>query len=413
VASNFGAEGVANCLCFLEFLESIETGTPEETLVRLDCSLDSLYSPEFPDETARRVDLMTVHGAKGLEFDVVFLPFLDWRPLAAGKPPPYLLEPSPEGSSMPLIAMGPDRRLTGCDPAYRAVKRLHDGRRLAELKRVLYVAMTRARKHLFLSGLAQDTQQGPKAPKDSALAWILSHTVKHPHSPIPTFLNPPGPEASLEKDKRVFSMPNPMPFEPQPLPYVVDTPSDLAERTLGSNETGNGDGDGYYARIRGTVTHRLVGWLWSKGKLPATQRIATALAAEGMNPDRAATVALEIETELRACQDEAFFKWLLEHPHPSGKSEWPVEAMKQPGVIQSGVLDFVRQEGDRWWIIDFKTSRPKAKEEQAHFLKREADRYRLQLMAYQDMLAKAKGIDPSQVRVGLYFTAIQRWYAFT
>ena len=49
VASRFGAEGVANCLLFLEVLESVETGIPEETLLRLDLALQTLYAPEAPE----------------------------------------------------------------------------------------------------------------------------------------------------------------------------------------------------------------------------------------------------------------------------------------------------------------------------------------------------------------------------
>ena len=121
VAARFGAEGVANCRLFLEVLESIETGIPEETLLRLDLALETLYAPESPDAASAPVDLMTVHGAKGLEFDVVFLPFLDWRPLAVGQHPPYLLERSSEPPGLPLIAMGPDRRLGEPDPGYRVL----------------------------------------------------------------------------------------------------------------------------------------------------------------------------------------------------------------------------------------------------------------------------------------------------
>ena len=44
------------------------------------------------------MELLTVHGAKGLEFHQVFLPFLDWQPLKnESKTPPFLLEEIPGG----------------------------------------------------------------------------------------------------------------------------------------------------------------------------------------------------------------------------------------------------------------------------------------------------------------------------
>lgn len=248
-----------------------------------------------------------------------------------------------------------------------------------------------------------------KAPK----GWIFDHTAKERHDPISIFLNPHGPEVSVETDKTIFSLPSPMPFEPQPVPYLVEMPSELVESALCPGEVAKSDADRYHAVIRGTVTHRLIESLWHTGQLPGTERIATALATEGMNPGRAATVALEIEGELRACQDEDFFSWLLHRSDPCGESEWAMEALRRPGVVQMGILDFVRQDRDLWWIVDFKTSRPEAHQGEADFLKQEAERYRLQLKAYRDILARAKGIDPARIRGGLYFTGIQKWYAVT
>ncbi|NVM21862.1 MAG: UvrD-helicase domain-containing protein [Desulfobacterales bacterium] len=410
VAACFGTEGVANCRCFFEVLESIETGIPEETLVRLDHTLESLYAPEAPDAAGAGVDLMTVHGAKGLEFDVVFLPFLDWRPLAAGKAPAYLLERSPGGSGLPLIAMGADRRLGEPEPGYSAIMRLYKGRKLAEAKRLLYVGITRARKELFLSGLATNTQSGPKPPENSPMALLLEHTAKEQGGPVATFFNPLAQVVPAKKDKKMPSLPRPIPFEQQPVPYLMETPSELAGRTVRKEAAAKDVTEGYHAAIRGTVTHRLIESLWRNGKLPPADRIATALAAEGMNPDQAAGPASEIEAELRACLNEAFFKRLLDRTSPGGKSEWAMEAVKQPEMIRAGILDFVRQDGKNWWIVDFKTSRPEAGQAEEDFLKQEAAGYRPQLTAYRDMLAKKEGIDPGQIRVALYFTSIQKCY---
>jgi ATP-dependent helicase/nuclease subunit A len=477
VAARFGTEGVANCRLFIEVLESIETGIPEETLLRLDLALETLYAPESPDAAGASVDLMTVHAAKGLEFDIVFLPFLDWRPLAVGQHPPYLLERSPEPPGLPVIAMGPDRRLGEPEPSYRLLKRLADGRKVGEARRLLYVGITRARKELFLSGLATNTTgvQGVrntaerthpansskdnstatkgigcrrkavflapdaklsankqcrlKAPKASPLAWILRHTTDHDAELISTFLNPAGPTVAHEKVKRFQPLPDPVPFEGQPLPYLIVTPSELADTSLyaqvdaptlpsplkeKSLEGGEGETEPVeHAAIKGTISHRLIEALWHDGQVPETKRIATALAAEGMNPDEATAIAQEITDEVRACQKEPFFQWLLDRTRPNGESEYAIEAVNQPGKIQTGILDFVKQDGDRWWIVDFKTSRPVAGQTEAEFVKQHVEFYRPQLTAYQAMLAKVKGVDIAQIRVGLYFTSLQQWHEIT
>jgi ATP-dependent exoDNAse (exonuclease V) beta subunit len=165
-----------------------------------------------------------------------------------------------------------------------------------------------------------------------------------------------------------------------------------------------------HAALRGTVTHRLIQTLWHEGTLPPIERIATAIAAEGMNPDKAGAMAEEIATELRACRKEPFFQWLLDRSHPVGRSEYAIEAVKGDNRIQTGTIDFVRQDGDHWWVVDFKTSRPRAGQREAEFVEEQVQYYRPQLGAYQSMLAKSKGIDKSEIRKGLYFTSFQQWH---
>ena len=49
-----------------------------------------------PPGPGLQVEILTVHGAKGLEFHQVFLPFLDWQPLKSeDNTPPFLLEEIP------------------------------------------------------------------------------------------------------------------------------------------------------------------------------------------------------------------------------------------------------------------------------------------------------------------------------
>jgi ATP-dependent exoDNAse (exonuclease V) beta subunit len=162
--------------------------------------------------------------------------------------------------------------------------------------------------------------------------------------------------------------------------------------------------------MRGTITHRLIETLWRDGALPKTERIATAIAAEGIHPETAAAVAQEIADEVTACQGELFFQWLLDRARPHGESEYAIEAMKNPGTIQVGMLDFVRKEEGCWWVVDFKSSRPAAGQPEHEFVEQQVEYYRPQLLAYQSMLAKAKGIDVAKIKTGLYFTSIQQWH---
>jgi ATP-dependent exoDNAse (exonuclease V) beta subunit len=84
--------------------------------------------------------------------------------------------------------------------------------------------------------------------------------------------------------------------------------------------------------------------------------------------------------------------------------------VRKPGTVQTGILDFVKHDGEYWWIVDFKSSRPMEGQTETEFLEQQTAYYRPQLLAYEGMLAQARDIDRERIRIGLYFTSIQQWH---
>ncbi|HTN96909.1 MAG TPA: 3'-5' exonuclease, partial [Nordella sp.] len=108
------------------------------------------------DQSNDVVRIMTVHGAKGLEANIVFLPDTCAPPDDRNEVQPLML-PAPEGKLIPFWRFG-----GGVEAPEVAAKRaLLRDLRLDEYRRQLYVALTRARDELYVCGYTSDDAPRP------------------------------------------------------------------------------------------------------------------------------------------------------------------------------------------------------------------------------------------------------------
>ena len=111
------------------------------TLARIADHLDSLTAGDESNavlEALDAVNLMTVHASKGLEFPIVFV--VNLAKGASGFPKP--------------VRVSPARRRVSVGP-FVSERREERVREREETKRLLYVALTRARDRLYLASAAQ------------------------------------------------------------------------------------------------------------------------------------------------------------------------------------------------------------------------------------------------------------------
>jgi ATP-dependent helicase/nuclease subunit A len=156
-----GRRAVANAWRFVEHVRSLEPEGPD--LQRLSTWLDAgaepapegLISPE-----ADAVTITTWHGAKGKEWPVVVVAGLgEFREVGSrtswsGSPVPTLDSERGERVAVPRIRQPHQGFSAPDDPLHAACTNMLAPLEAAEAKRLLYVAMTRARDRLVLSGEA-------------------------------------------------------------------------------------------------------------------------------------------------------------------------------------------------------------------------------------------------------------------
>ncbi len=150
--ARMGAEAVEPLDVFLDMARSHEMDHSASLTGFLDFLETS--EPELKREMesgADEVRVMTVHGAKGLEAPIVFLP--DTCDVPEGRGGGIIrmaMRPDdPEGPEMPLWTMRSDFRPGAADDRIAEWKK----KQQQEYYRLLYVAMTRARDRLYVGGL--------------------------------------------------------------------------------------------------------------------------------------------------------------------------------------------------------------------------------------------------------------------
>src|SRR5690606_15495439 len=124
---------------------------------------------------AHAVEILTIHHAKGLEWDVVFVPGMGRSPRRVDSPLLRWLQlPEDEGGSDLLLAVRSIGAPNSSDPLAAYIRRLQAERVRNEKLRLLYVAATRARLRLYLSGHAPVTKkQGRPRPRAGSLLDLL------------------------------------------------------------------------------------------------------------------------------------------------------------------------------------------------------------------------------------------------
>jgi len=314
------------------------------------------------EQAGGAVRVMTVHGAKGLQAPIVILPDTMQVPTMS----PHLLWP--EADDVVLWAPRAEDRDEAATAAYERARRLQ----AEEYRRLLYVAMTRARDRLYICGwetargapddcwyrLVRDALEGvAQATESSFLAndrEAIDTTILRLHS-----AQRETPDAGAAPPRPIAAPPlpgwagEPAPAEPSPSRPLAPSRAEQDPPVRSPVE----DVDDLNRFKRGNIIHYLLQWLPEVPPDRRAQAAAIYLARPALELTGEAQSRLAAEA-LAVFEDDVFAPLFS----PASLAEVPISGVVGSGDggerVVSGQIDRLLIEDGAVTVVDYKTNRP-------------------------------------------------------
>ncbi len=405
-----------NCLTYLALLETLDQGSSIEDLQELIDDVSQLYAA--PDLNAdNQIQVMTIHKAKGLEFDHVILPGLGRSPRSnQGDLLVWLLRQRDHGQEDLVLA--PIREAGQYQaPIYDYINNTDKAKQRYEDARLLYVATTRTRKTCHLIGHASlketkgELNCEPQSRSLLSHLWPMVKAAYEKHMPATTEQGEAESKLVVKQETKRLSTDWQHPELPAGLTWQQAT-ADEAETDVESVLI-EFEWAGETIKHIGSVVHSAIQCIaeqgiakWTPERINKEQEgFDNALKQLGVpDSERADAVQRVIKALLNMVNDE-HGQWILSTKHKQQENEYPISGMVND-KLSNAILDrtFIDENGCRW-IIDYKTSRHEGANRDA-FLDHEQERYKEQLEKYGALM---KQLGEENIKLGLYFPLLQGW----
>ncbi len=414
----------ANCQRFLELSLETDSGRyPSITrflqrLSHLENHSDSPPEEPLPRSDESRVRIMTIHGSKGLEAPVVFL--VDGNSTSNNKNAYASIVRWPAEKNRPKnfqLQLGKEQT----DEVTQHLQQEKLAEQAREELNLLYVALTRAREQLHISGIESSRKQKnswyqiindgldsittSETDADNVNYKAYRHLAYDDNNDIPIKNDSPE-NTDFVIDERLLKPVRQLPASPfivAPSSQTDETASlDDVETDLIHTDTASINSQ-HLARWRGIMVHRAIELLCNKKDYPATQPKINDIQQHLQTEVSLQNPALI--KHLDSCIDEAVSTF----NHPDLKNifspvadsktynEMPI-MYKQGEQAIYGIIDRVIKTDDAVTIIDYKSHQL----DNGESMKKSAQKFTKQLAFYHDGVKK---IWPQQpIKMGILFT---------
>jgi len=393
---------------FFSLVESLSAAAAPLSTGALTARIEGLFAGHG-NAAGADVELMTVHRAKGLEFDHVIIPGTGRTPGHGEKRLLVWMDWKEDLFLAPV-----EKKEAGSEsPIYDYLRSIDAKKQELEAARIFYVACTRARKRLHILGHAkiETTPEDGEVrivPEKRSLLRLIDHLL------APEMVvggqdagQGAGPERRRPGLKRL-----PERAAPVPAPAVA-TLAGLVRTT--PDERPEFDWAGRVARHTGTIVHAYLCRIasdglemWNPDRTASESRaIRASLRSLGLGSDEAERASERCMEIINGALEDETGRWVL-GPHESAEAEKPLTGVID-AEIKRCVMDrtFVERRDGREvrWIIDYKTGSHEGGSVDG-FVASERERYAAQLERYAALL-RAEG-ETREIRKALYFPALKR-----
>lgn len=388
-----------------QFFNTLENITDLQGVIQyalLEKKIEKLFAVTRIEQK-NSVQIMTIHKAKGLEFDHVFLPKLQKKVPALAKPLIAFLE-YVDDQEIHHFLMAPMSELHGRDKLYDYLQYQQQQKLLLEMDRLLYVAVTRAKKHVYLT--ATGTDEAPSSQERSLLGRLAAH---HPH----LFCTVQASEAPHTGNHTSLAQKLWQRFPIERIQALAAAQQPLmAYSTMQENLPALPDAAVRLEAKIGTIIHQLLEQIARQGleqwqALPKKKSCAIIQALCVRQAIAQPTVVLKIERTIATMLQDPRGQWILQ-PHLFAGSEYPIRYY-QDNVWKQCILDrLLLDEDGTYWIIDYKTmGKTDPEQTLSDFLEQAVRDHQAQLQRY--VLALRSLIPTKKIQAALYFPTLPAW----
>jgi len=366
-----------------------------------DERLEFLYAAPNSEPDASNVELMTVHGAKGLQWDVVILPGMGKTSGRNDAPMIAFTEAPIQGEG--LFLLSPKAQTRSKDSLFSFIQNIEKNKDSHEQNRQLYVACTRAESQLHIFGHV--SEKSGLATKGSFLHMLLEHDESCFGANIIQLENV---EHDSKTTHKALQRMRDIPQIISPQPSIEYEPK---------NETQFGWA-GLEAAPVGNVLHAMFERIAKVGierwKPENNAKIMRhLLIQEGLSGEILNSSLQRCQTGLDNTLKSERGAWILSKQHHDAHCEWAVSYRSTSELndlyISHYIIDrsFEDEQGIRW-IIDYKSASHEGGNIE-HFLDEECQRHQNQLQRYA-LALQAMGYH--NLRLALYFPMLDAWRAW-